>query len=410
MLRRVTRFSVALTAVATVAACGANQSQSPSSGSSGSAATTSTTTATKPPPPIVAPAQLQPGKYPTAPHAVPPTAGTAAAGAIADAQRLASHVVGPWAVDPALTQAIVAPVLLLDKAATLGQLGPKSIAQAAESHRFVNGFASTRNSAEKVILLNAVLQFASPDDANQAATDMNSAATATAVKGGIPKPLAIAGHPETLASTYQVEGGGRQRTSVRAFTPAGPFVLMQFAQDPTGQDSTGTLVAKSVDAQRAKLEGFKPVDAGALADVPLDPSGLLAMTLMSPSQSPTKNAEYLADAALHFQMDPNASAKTFKDNGITEVAMGLTNVFRAADPWAAVAVVNTFANEVGEGAQPADAVPGLPLSKCASVAQGKQFYCVAPAGDYAVEAYANDLQDAHEQVAAQYILLTAPKR
>lgn len=409
MLRRAMKFWVSLTAVAAVAACTANHPQSSSSGSSGTAVTTTTTT-TKPPPPIVAPAQLQPGKYPTAPHDVPATAGTADAGALLDAQRLAGYVVGPWAADPSLTQSIVTPVLLLDKAIMLGQLGPESIAQAAGRHRFVNGFASTRNSADKAILLNAVLQFAGPDDANKAATEMNTAATETAVQGNVPKPVVIAGHPETLASSYEVEAGGRQRVSVRAFTPHGSLVLMQFAQDSTGPEAANTLVAKAIDAQVPKLAGFKPVEADALANVPIDPSGLLAVTLMSSSNVPTKNAEYTADAALHFQMDPLASAKTFKDNGITEMAMGLTNVFRVADPWAAVSVVNTFANEVDEGAQPADAVPGLPLSKCASLSQGKQFYCVAPAGNYAIEAYAKDLQDTHEQVAAQYILLTAAKR
>lgn len=408
MLRPVITFSVSLTAAAALTACGAHAPQSQTTASSSGAAATATTT-TKPPPPIVAPEQLQPGKYPTAPHEVPATAGTAAAGTLLDAQRLAGYVVGPWAADPALTQSIVTPALLLDKSELLGQLGPESIAQAAGRHHFVDGFASTRNSADKAILLNALLQFAGPDDAKQAATEMNTAAIDTAVKGNVPTAVAIAGHPETLASSYQVEAGGKQRASVRAFTPHGSLVLMQFAQDPGGTDAANSLVAKAIDAQLPKLQGFTPANAGTLADVPVDPTGLLAVTLLSPSNSPTKNAEYSSDAALHFQMDPIASAKTFKDNGITKMTMGLTNVFQTGDPWDAVSVVNKFAAEVGADAQPADAVPGLPLSKCASVQQGKQFYCVAPAGNYAIEGYGKDLQDTHEQVAAQYILLTAPK-
>ena len=407
MLRRATRLPVVLATVAALAACAANQPQTQSSGPSNGAAAPATT---KAPPPIVAPEQLQPGKYPTAPHAVPATAGTAAAGTLLDAQRLAGYVVGPWAADPALIQSIVTPALLLDKSELLGQLGPESIARAAGRHHFVDGFASTRNSADKTILLNALLQFAGPDDAKQAAAEMNTAATDTAVKGNVPEAVSIAGHPETLASSYQVEAGGKQRASVRAFTPHGSLVLMQLAQDPGGSDTANTLVAKAIDAQLAKLEGFAPVNTAALAEVPVDPSGLLAVTLLSPSNSPTKNAEYTADAALHFQMDPIASAKTFKDNGVTKMTMGLTNVFQTADPWDAVSLVNKFAAEVGADAQPAAAVPGLPLSKCASMGQGKQFYCVAPAGNYAIEGYGKDLQDTHEQVAAQYILLTGPKR
>ncbi|MEZ0052604.1 hypothetical protein ABIA30_003626 [Mycobacterium sp. MAA66] len=405
MLRRVARFSVALTAVAAVAACGGHPQSSPSS----PGGSTTTTTTQKPPPPIIDPAHLQPGKYPTTPRPALGPAGDPALGATIDAHRLAGYVAGPWAVDSKLTQPFMSPVLVIDKADVLGQLGPGAVADAAGRHNFVDGFASTRDSADKVVLVNAVLQFAGPDDATKAAADMNTAATATQIRGGVPKPVAVPGHPETLASTYQVEAGGEQRASIRSFTAHGPLVLMQFAQDPRGLDPTNALVAKSIDTQLPLLDGFKPVDPGALAQVPIDPTGLLAMTLLTDASSPTKNAVYSGDGALHFQVDPIASAKTFKDNGITEVALGVTNVFQAKDPWSAVDVVNTFAKEVGAGAQPADAVPGLPLSKCVSMAEGKQSYCVAPAGNYAIEAHGKDLQDVHEQVAAQYILLTAKR-
>ena len=408
MLRRVVTFSVVLTAAASVAACGSNQSQ-PDAPSSSAAGTTTTTT--KAPPPIVAPAQLQPGKYPTEPRPAPGEAGDATAGAIVDAHRLAGYVVGPWQVDSTLLQPITAltPYLVLDQAQALGQLGPESIAEAAGRHKFINGFSSTRQSTDKRVLVNAVLQFATADEANQAAAEMNNAATSTPIKGGTPKPVAINGHSEALASAYEVESGGQRRTSIRSFTPSGPLVLMQLAQGPAGSDQIGETVTKAIDAQLTKLKGFKPVDPAALAAIPVDPSGLLAKTLFADSAATTKNAVYTPEAALHFQMDPSASAKTFQDNGVTDIAMGLTNVFQTKDPWAAVDVVDTFAKESGADANPADAVPGLSLSKCASVSDGKQFYCVAPAGNYAIEAHAANLQDVHEQVAAQYILLTAGK-
>jgi len=401
------RFSGALLAVVLTAGCGGQAPNSPQSSSSGSspAATTSA------PPPIVAPAQLQPGKYPTAAQAVPSTAGDAAVGAVIDARRLAGYVVGPWAVDPKLSQPfMVAPVLVLDKSDALGQLGPESIAQAAGRHRFVDGFASTRQSKDRLVLVNAVLQFAGAEEAKAAAADMNAAATTTPVKEGTPKPIGIPGHSGTLASTYQVDSGGHQRDSVRAFTAHGPLVLMQLAQGAQGSDPLDALVAKTIDAQISKSDGFTPPNPAALATVPVDPSGLLAVTLPAHSNSPTKNAVYSADGALHFQVDPVLSAKTFQDNGVSAMSMGLTNVFVTKDPWGAVHLVDEFAKEQGVGGQPADAVPGLPLSKCVTLAGGKRFYCVAPAGAHAIEADAANLQDLHEEVAAQYILLTAPTR
>ena len=392
MLRRVVKFSVVLTAAASLAACGSNQSQTTASSSS---AGSTTTTTMKAPPPVVAPAQLKPGKYPTEPRPAPGEAGDAAAGAIIDAHRLAGYVVGPWQVDSTLLQPITAltPYLVLDRAQSLGQLGPESIAEAAGRHKFINGFSSTRQSTDKRVLVNAVLQFASADDANQAAAEMNNAATSTPIKGGTPKPVVINGHPETLASAYEVEAGGQRRTSIRAFTPRGQLVLMQLAQGPAGSDQISATVAKAIDTQLPKLPGFKPVDPAALASIPVDPSGLLAKTLFADSGATIKNAVYTPDAALHFQMDPSASAKTFQDNGVTQMVMGLTNVFQAKDPWAAVDVVDIFAKESGADANPADAVPGLSLSRCASVSDGKQFYCVAPAGNYVIEAHAANLEE-----------------
>jgi hypothetical protein len=37
----------------------------------------------------------------------------------------------------------------------------------------------------------------------------------------------------------------------------------------------------------------------------------------------------------------------------------------------------------------------------------KGFYCVAPAGRYAIEARGEQLRDVQQQVAAQYVILTA---
>lgn len=406
MLPHLARFSVVLTALAVVSACGG---PSPDASQSVSPAKPSPTSTASPPPPIVAPAQLQPGDYPTSVHPPQVTAGDEASGAVLDARRLAGYVVGPWEVDSRLAQPfVVAPVLVLNNSDALGQIGPDSIAQAAGRHRFINGFVSTRQSADKLVLADALLQFADADDAKRAAAEMNDAALATPIKGGTPKPVAIPGHPDTLASIYQVPSGNRQRSSVRAFTARGNLVLMQLAQGPAGADAAEALVAKAIDAQLPKLDGFVPVDPAALAAVAVDPTGLLARTLPARSNEPSKNAVYSADAAVHFQVDPIASAKTFQDNGVRAISMGLTNVFQTKDPWAAVHVVDAFAAEQGTRGQSAAAVPGLPLSKCVSLASAKRFYCVVPAGDYAIEADATNLQDAHEEIAAQYILLTAP--
>ena len=392
----------ALVAVAVLTAgCGGAAVQQ---GPTTSAAKPATST-TPPPPAIVPPAQLKPGTYPTKAHEPYGTAGAPAVGAKVDAQQLAGYVVGPWAVDSTLTDPYLSTYFVLDEPGVLAQFGPESMATAAGRHNFVDGFASARESAAKTVLINGVLRFASPADAAAAAGDMNTAALQLKIRGVEPKTVAITDHPDALGSTYDTDTRGAKLTTVRSFTASGPYVLMQLAQSTAGADPAVALVAKAIGAQIAAIEPFKP--AAELAAVPVDPTGLLALTLQTDSPRNSQNAVYSGTGALHFQSNPVSSARVFQDNGVTGFARGKTSVYQTKDPSSAVNVANTFGKEVSvDGTETADPVPALPLSRCILLANPKQFYCVAPAGNYAIEARGTELKDVHEQVAAQYILLT----
>lgn len=392
----------AMVAVAVLAAgCGGGTEQQGASTSAAKPATSTT-----PPPAIVAPAQLQPGKYPTKAHEPYGTAGAPAAGARLEAQQLAGYVVGPWQVDSALIEPYLSTYFVIDEPGLLAQFGPENIATAAGRHKFIDGFASARESATKTVLINGVLRFASPADAAAAAGDMNTAALQLKIRGAEPKTVAVPDHPDALASTYDIDSRGTKLTTVRSFTAHGPYVLTQLAQSTAGPDPAIALVAKATAAQVAAIEPFKP--AAELPAVPIDPTGLLALTLQTESPRNSQNAVYSGTGALHFQSNPITSSRVFQDNGVTAFARGKTSVYRAKDPTSAVNVANTFGKEVSvDGTETADPVPALTLSRCILLADPKQFYCVAPAGDYAIEARGPELKDVHEQVAAQYILLTA---
>lgn len=100
------------------------------------------------------------------------------------------------------------------------------------------------------------------------------------------------------------------------------------------------------------------------------------------------------------------SKKLFTDNGVDAVAMADANVYQAKDEAAAASVADAFGVEVStNGVEAADPVPALPDSRCLKFPAG--FYCVAPAGRYAIEVQAKELPDAHQRVAAQYVMLTA---
>lgn len=402
-MRRSLQFGVLAASALVLAACGSN-----TGAAGGTDPAPSTAAPTSAPPAVVSPSLLDVGSYPTVPFPPLGAAGTPAAGAIADAKQMADFVVGPWEIDESVISPYLDSFYVIDSVTALLQLGPETVASAAGRHGFINGFATERQAADKIALVNAVLRFPDPAAAAAASTDMGDAAAKFPIAGVTPTVVAIPGHPDSVASTYPFtpHGSDRVRATIRSFTPHGPYVLMQFVQTVDGVDHAAELVAKTVDAQAPSIDQFKAADPSALALVPLDPTGLLAKTLPTTKGASAKNAVYDVRGAAHFQTDPIASTKLFKDTGVSEVAMAKTNVYQAKDEAGARAVTDSFGMEVtAEGTKPADPVPALPNSHCMGFPKG--FYCVAPAGRYAIEARGEQLRDVQQQVAAQYVILTA---
>lgn len=402
-MRRSLQFGALAACALIVVACGKTGDTTTTTGAS---AATNTTTTRAPSAPIVSPALLDAGTYPTKPRPPLGVSGNAGTGALVDSQRMADFVVGPWEVDDKLVDSYLSTYYVINTPDVLRQLGPESIVAAAGQHGLIGGFASARQETDKTAMVNVVLRFADPAAAVAASADMGAAAAKQPIKGVTPTPLSISGHPEAVASTYPFtpQGSDQARATVRSFTPRGPFVLMQFAQSIGGLDTAAGLVAKVIDAQGTRIDQFKP--AADLAAVPLDPTGLLARTLPAVANVPAKNAVYGTRGAQHFQSNPVGSESLFDDAGISGVGMGGTNVYQAKDEASAKIVTNAFSQEVSSGgAAPADAIAALPDSHC--WAPPKAFYCVAPAGRYAIEVQGAQLSDVHQQLAAQYVMLTS---
>ncbi|GLP78232.1 hypothetical protein TUM20983_53420 [Mycobacterium antarcticum] len=403
-MRHVRVFRALAACLLIVAACG-NPGADNGTGAVGE--TTGTGPSGPPARQVVSPSLLDAGKYPTSPRPPLGVSGNPATGAIADAQHMADFVVGPWEVDEKLVDTYLNSYYVIGSADVLQQLGPEEIANAAGRSGLVNGFASARQKADEAAMVNAVLRFPDPAAAVAASAAMGDAAVKQPVKGVTPAVAPIPGHPDAVASTYPFtpHGSNQPRATVRSFTPHGPYVLMQFVQSVDGLDSATALVAKAIDTQRPVIDQFTP--AVDLATVPLDPTGLLARTLPATVAVTAKNAVYAVRGAEHFQSNPVGSAALFDDTGTTRVAMGSTNVYEAKDEGSAALITNAFSEEVSstEGTTPADTVAPLPDSHCYALPQA--FYCVAPAGRYAIEVSSPKLDDVHQQLAAQYVMLTA---
>ena len=399
VMRRSLQFGALAACALIVVACGKDTADDAKS------AGTSTTTTQPPPAPAVSPALLDAGAYPTKPRPPLGMSGNAATGALVESSRMADLVVGPWQADDKLITPYLSSFYVINTPDVLLQLGSEAVAAAARRHALIGGFASARQDTDKTVLVNAVLRFPDPAAAAAASTEMGAAATGQPIKGITATPLSIPVHPDAVASSYPFtpQGSSQARATVRSFTPHGPYVLMQFAQAIDGLDSATALVAKTIDAQGPRIDQFTPT--ADLAAVPLDATGLLARTLPDGAGGTAKNAVYGRHGAEHFQSNPIGSERLFSDAGVSEVAMGSTNVYQAKDEASAKTVTNEFSQEVSSGGTaPAGTVTALPDSHCWTLP--KAFYCVAPAGRYAIEVQGGQLLDVHQQLAAQYVMLT----
>jgi hypothetical protein len=94
------------------------------------------------------------------------------------------------------------------------------------------------------------------------------------------------------------------------------------------------------------------------------------------------------------------------------VSTSLTTVYQAKDAASGQTLSQTYADAAAAtaAAQGATPVTGLPQSRCTRVAGSiglaPRYWCLATAGRYAIKAVAHQLDTAHQQIAAQYRMLT----
>lgn len=123
------------------------------------------------------------------------------------------------------------------------------------------------------------------------------------------------------------------------------------------------------------------------------------------------NAAYDRAGALHLADNPIQAGRAFAGSGVDIVSTSQTTVYQAMDP----ASAQRLAQALGDGtaqlpaSQPAPAVPGLPQSRCLRIDEEggliPRYWCIATADRFAFKAVARELDNAHQQMAAQYRIL-----
>ncbi|ASL12318.1 hypothetical protein U8D42_27180 (plasmid) [Mycobacterium europaeum] len=357
-------------------------------------------------------ALLDVGNFPTAPRPPIGVASDALQGGWAEGRRLASAVVGPWEVDPDLIDfAQMESGVVKDTDAVNSLLGAP-LGEALNGHHLLAGFSSARHTDKGAYkdLLNMVLELASPADATAAIADMAAKGASLTMpfdtKPVPTQPVSIPRYPATTALSYTwtahyPEPGG-PRFTVTALSAHGQYVLAQAATSADNADRAAQLIATTLDVQQPLVDQFKPTPPDQMAQLPLDPDGLMARTVAPRQENESiSDGVYDAHGALHLAPDdPVHLAALFKSAAVQQVAWVVeTRIYQTPDSGSAARLVADMT-----GPNQVRGISGMPKAKCFN--ETLAYWCVARADRYAYEMQNEQEHALHQMMAAQYRMLT----
>lgn len=409
------RAAAAVVAAAALCAC---TTTTPGTPTESELATETPATTTAAP---VDPAALDPGHYPTTAASPAGPAGTDAEGRLVEGRRMAGAVVGPWEVDPTLTRSGGAPAALITNASELGAvIYPTTTYKTPNLSSMLVAFSSERWAADPhslTRLRNTLLRFPNDATAASVATGLTEGTLTMLVRtdSGDPIPVEpiravpVPRTPNTPAAILTFREGTQTVHEAILITAHGPFVLVHSARTADDPNAALTLVADTLERQRTQLDTFAATPANQLSTLPKDPTGLAARTVPASDPTTLQSGTYDPHGALHLQADPTTAQAAFADAGVDVVSAALTTVYQSTDPAAAQTLAAQLHDASGDEAE---AVPGLPDSHCARTTSGAgslvRYQCIAATDRYAFTTISRDLTTAHQQSAAQYLMLTSP--
>ena len=373
--------------------------------------------------PAADPSALDPGSYPTTPRPPLGEAGTDEVGRFIEGRRMASFVVGPWQVDPTLSRIGSAPAKVLDRRNQISQVIWPSMLTRFPALPLIVGFASERTSStpgDTTVVRNAVLQYPFPETATSVAKGLTEGALNIAVvenaTGPVPsepvRSVPIPGHPGVTGALMVYPDGTKTVHDLTVVSARGPNVLIQVIQFAPPEREI-ELAGRILDLQVPLIDKFVPTEPAPLASLPRDPSGLLARTLpIKPGQGDSmSDADYDPAGALQLEDNPIQAGAAMQEAGVDTVAVSETTVYQARDGGAAQQLAQSLGDGLVErqSTQPAAEVPGLAGSRCVRVEDTNtrvaRHWCVGTKDRYTFKAVARDLNNAHQQMAAQYLML-----
>ncbi|MEU0540296.1 hypothetical protein ABZ319_10530 [Nocardia sp. NPDC005978] len=176
------------------------------------------------------------------------------------------------------------------------------------------------------------------------------------------------------------------------------------------QGSLVALAERAVTVLSDRLRTFEPTPPDKLASLPIDPQGLMRLTLLRPNGDKTAAAfdgTLTTHGALHRWVDDTKTAAIFDRAGADYVGYGAGELTRTRDTQSA----RTFITDLSANKfqQRIDPPPGLPTALCfkyrGPATNEFPYNCYVSHGRYAAQVWSYHLQDAYQRVSAQYAIL-----
>lgn len=368
-------------------------------------------------------ALLETGNYPTTPRAPLGNAGTPEKGAIYDAHRMFEHLVFPFDIDPSLTSSggIGGTGIMKSPEAAGLYLENKGLVPAIAAHNFVTGIAHSasdgKDAGKRQFLRNAVLQFRSPEDATAAAAAIAEATASRydeySKKDTPLTPQPIPRHPDAVGRGYVSEGEGLTTSYIlSAYTAHGPYLLSQTFISRTSMDAAAEVIANVLDKQIPEIDKFQPTPYDKLAELPIDPTGLLAR-MLEPSDKLLMYGGFGPRGLLLFEPHPIESQKMIAENGVDFLGYENGFLIRARDAEGSTKMLDGYIQQyLDDGWSEADGVPGLPAARCVEKPVTDKYsraetWCGAPQDRYLLQQSGAQGVEVRQSLSAGYLMLAA---
>ncbi|MGW4246851.1 DUF7373 family lipoprotein [Nocardia sp. NPDC004722] len=291
-----------------------------------------------------------------------------------------------------------------------------------DARGFIAGFATSARPSEDAslgyTLTNAVMIFDSETSATAAAAAL--AHSGFALKAGTEVgPLQSSQHPAAQIIWAPAE----QRLG--SWYPSGKFVVFTMVdqvENVSVEQAFGVapepaplaLADKAIDVTIDRLKNFQPTSPDKLTGLPLDPDGMVRLTLPSPAGDLGGDGFPGAvdqHGIMHWMGDTVFYKALFDKTGVDRVSDGAGFLVRAKDEASARAFTDGVSTARFQ--QLIDPPAELPSARCVKYhgpdENAAPFHCYVAYGRYSATVWAMQQQDAYQRISAQYAILANDK-